>query len=68
MENIRFIPMPPRHRVKCGWSRIASPTGACKQCGEPAEPGAKRLCINCEIESGLAPVKPDQEKIDKKPK
>ncbi len=44
--------------VKCGFSHQPNGAGDCRECGEPAEPGAKRLCIDCAIESGTAPVKP----------
>lgn len=40
---------------KCGFSLVPGGNGNCKECGDPAEPGAKRLCINCEIEQGGTP-------------
>jgi hypothetical protein len=65
MSNIKLGGKPPRRRVNCGWSRISTPFGDCRFCGEPAEPGAKRMCIDCEIEQGSTPVKPSPEKKNK---
>jgi hypothetical protein len=60
---------PTRKVQRCNFGHFPSPAGDCKECGEPAEPGGKRLCINCTIEQGLNPtaVKP-KEAEEEKPK
>jgi hypothetical protein len=45
-----------RKRMKCNFVGSNSAAGNCRKCGDPAEPGAKKLCIDCTIEAGANPV------------
>ncbi len=54
-----------RKPMKCNFTG-PNPAGDCRECGEPAEPGAKRLCINCAIEAGAQPVPSDPKESEKK--
>jgi hypothetical protein len=57
---------PKRKRyVKCGFSYGRPAAGDCRECGEPAEPGAKKLCIDCAIEKGFQPLSPKRDGTQK---
>ena len=67
MDNKKVVlGTPRRNAAKCGFSHVPGGNGDCKDCGEPAEPGPQRRCINCEIEHGnKPPVTSEPEKADK---
>jgi hypothetical protein len=44
-----------RKPMKCNFTSPNRAAGRCRQCGDTAEPGAKQLCIDCSIESGMKP-------------
>lgn len=66
MNDKVVLGKPRQKRGKCNFSLVPGGNGNCKECGEPAEPGAKRLCINCEIEQGgTPPVTSEPDKAEK---